>query len=110
MDRRQSETSLFWVGLSLIVAGLLVMVTHLVFEARFQDKLLDKFGSDYHWRPMGESYTGIGVVVIGALVLAFATVAMHWREMHWREPSAVNPIKPPLDGAASENGPGTGRP
>ena len=99
MDRRQPEARLFSVGLGLIVAGLLVMVAHLVFEARFQDKLLDKFGSDYHWRPMGESYTGIGVVVVGALLLAFATATMHWRER-----PTENHIKTPLDEAASENG------
>jgi hypothetical protein len=98
MDRQQPAARLFSVGLGLIVAGLLVMVAHLIFETLFQDKLLDKFGSDYHRRPMGESYTGIGVVVVGALLLAFATATMHWRER-----PTVN-HKTPLDEATSENG------
>ena len=71
MDRQQPAARHFSVGLGLIVAGLLVMVAHLIFEALFQDKLLDKFGSDYHRRPMGESYTGIGVVVVGSVAAGF---------------------------------------
>jgi ABC-type phosphate transport system permease subunit len=61
-------------GLVIVVAGLLLSFLLVALEFRFQLDLLEKFGTDYKWKPIGVSYIGVVVIAIGALMTAFAAV------------------------------------
>jgi hypothetical protein len=61
-----TEAALPVVGLGVIVIGVVLMFTHQAYEANFQNHLLDKFDKDYHWRSIGDSYTGLGALMMAA--------------------------------------------
>jgi drug/metabolite transporter (DMT)-like permease len=69
-----SEAALLVVGFGVIVIGVVLMFTHQSYEASFQNHLLDRFDKDYHWRSIGDTYTGLGAVAVGALMMAASAV------------------------------------
>jgi drug/metabolite transporter (DMT)-like permease len=62
-------------GIGVIVIGVILMFTHQSHEVEFQQALLAKFGSDYHWRSVGDTFTGVAALVVGALMMAVAALA-----------------------------------
>jgi drug/metabolite transporter (DMT)-like permease len=64
-----------YVGIVVIVVGVVLMFMHQHYEADFQNHLLERFGRDYHWRSIGDTYTGLGAVVVGALMMAVSALA-----------------------------------
>jgi hypothetical protein len=82
--KRLSRSVLLLIGLGVIATGFGLLFAHLHDEMRFQDRLLDVFLKDYHWRSVGDSYTvfsGLGAVVVGALMVSLSVILAH------REPS-----------------------
>jgi uncharacterized membrane protein len=72
--KQYTEAALLVVGFGVIVIGIVLMFTHQAYEANFQNHLLDKFDKDYHWRSIGDSYTGLGALAVGALMMAASAV------------------------------------
>ena len=72
--RRYTEVALLVAGFGVIVIGISLMFTHQAYEVEFQKQLLGEFHKDYHWRSVGDSYTGLGAVAIGALMMAASAV------------------------------------
>jgi drug/metabolite transporter (DMT)-like permease len=72
--KRFSQAALMVVGFGVIVAGVLLIFRHEDYEVAFQNHLLSEFHGDYHWRSIGNAYTGIGAIVVGALMMAVSAV------------------------------------
>jgi drug/metabolite transporter (DMT)-like permease len=67
--------ALLWVGIGVIVVGVVLMFTHQAYEVKFQHALLKEFHNDYHWRSVGDTYAGISAVAAGALMMVVAALA-----------------------------------
>jgi drug/metabolite transporter (DMT)-like permease len=67
--------ALLWVGIGVIVVGIVLMFTHQAHEVQFQQSLLKEFHSDYHWRSVGDTYAGISAIAAGALMMVVAALA-----------------------------------
>jgi hypothetical protein len=72
--KRFSQAALMLVGFGVIVAGVVLMFKHQEYEVAFQNHLLSEFHGDYHWRSIGDAYTGIGAIVVGASMMAVSAV------------------------------------
>lgn len=69
-----SQIALVIVGISVIIVGVVLMFKHQAYENAFQHHLLAAFGHDYHWRSVGDAYTGIAAVTVGALMMTAAAI------------------------------------
>ena len=64
--KRITEAALLVVGFGVIVIGIVLMFMHQDYEADFQKQLLHEFHTDYHWRSIGDTYTGLGALMMAA--------------------------------------------
>lgn len=72
--KRLSEFALLAGGVALMVVGGVLMFMHQYYETNFQAKLLETFGQEYHWRPMGDASFGVSAIVVGALMVAVSAI------------------------------------
>jgi hypothetical protein len=72
---RFAVAALLWVGIGVVVVGIVLMFTHQSYEMQFQQTLLKEFHNDYHWRSIGDTYAGISAIAAGALMMVVAALA-----------------------------------
>ncbi len=77
--RRFAEGALLVVGFGVIIIGIMLMFKHQEYEANFQNHLLSEFHNEYHWRSVGDTYTGVSAIVVGALMMAVSAVTARFR-------------------------------
>ncbi|MCP3440389.1 hypothetical protein [Bradyrhizobium sp. CCGUVB14] len=70
-----AQVALMIMGIAVIVVGVVLMFRHQSQEAMFQDHLLAVFNTDYHWRSIGDAYSGIAAVAVGAVMMAVSALA-----------------------------------
>jgi hypothetical protein len=72
--RPLSQIALIAAGVGVIIAGCVLMFNHQSQQAAFQNSLLAMFKTEYHWRSIGDAYTGIAAVAVGAGMMAVGAI------------------------------------